>query len=449
MNRSVLAGVLLLTALHAFDELVLIIGLPTIAADLGSNQWYGLTIACYVLASIVGMAWSGQAMDQLGPGTVILTAAVFLLIGLITAVLCSSIEVFILARILQGIGGGMGWTIALGLISLLSPPEEAPKAVAAMDIAWIIPSLMAPLVGGFLIDYMSWRWIFALQIPVLLIALLMVVPKVKAFRGNTDNIPRETLSYVVLRSIRLALCCGLLLYILSQPIGLLWLLLIPTLAGIISPLNKSLPSGWWQLNTPLSAALVVACLAFFLFYGTEAYQPLYLIEVHGFSSIHAGLVLTAASLTWMLGSQLTARNIFAFDYATVMLIGALLLAAGFVILWLVIYEFVNVYWSYIGWAIGGLGMGTFFNTARTTAIKNTPKQQEGFVAGALSLCVSIGLSFATGLGGAIKNNAELSGAPLSSAIQAIWWVSWLTLIITIGGLFWHRHQLKTFTHSNQ
>lgn len=444
MKPSILIGILLITALHAFDEMVLVIALPAIAADLGSANWYGLVIAGYILASIVGMTWAGKEMDKSGPLKVVLTAAVFFGVGLVLAVFSWDTSSFMFARILQGIGGGMGWTISFGLISLLSDDDQKPKAVAAMDIAWIIPSLLAPLVGGYLVDYLSWRWIFVVQTLPLSIALLLVCPRIKHLKGNPDSVEVDAstlVSPVLFNAARLALGCGLILYLLGTPLGWLWLSLIPAFWYTAKPLHQSMPEGWLRLDSPLSASLIVACLAFLIFYSMEAYQPLYLIEVRGLSTLQAGLILTCASLCWMTGSQLTARGIIPGGHSQRILIGLSILSVGIASLGILLYTNVSLLWAYPLWGIAGMGMGITFNTARSTAMIHTVPGQEGLVAAGISLSVSLGLSLATGFGGAIKNQASLLGYSLNSAIISIWIMSLLIAAFSWALLFWHHRKM--------
>ena len=438
MNRLVLWGILLITALHAFDEMVLVIALPVISADLGADTWYGLIIAGYILASIVGMTWAGKEMDAVGPLRVVLIAATLFASGLVLAVVSWNTPSFIVARLLQGLGGGMGWTLSFGLISLMTDADKKPQAVAAMDIAWIVPSLLAPLVGGYLVDVINWRWIFGIQFPLLLIALGLLYPNIHKLRGDPSLAQNQI--QLLIRALRIALGVGLILYLLGSPFGWAWLGLIPAFWCMARPLHNTMPRGWLGLNTPLSACLIIACLSFLGFYATEAYQPLYLIELRGLSTLQAGLILTCASVCWMLGSQITALNYIPGNYAQRLLLGLAVIFVGIALLWVLLLTDASVYWAYPIWAIAGLGMGISFNTARSTAMINTPAGQEGLVSTAISLSVSIGLSLATGFGGAIKNQADFLNAGLESAIIAIWAMSLvISLIAWLLIFFHHRH----------
>lgn len=441
MNRAVLFGVLLITALHAFDELVLVIALPAIATDLGADSWYGLIIAAYVLASIIGMAWAGKRLDQISPRHVLYTGAAFFIAGLVLALCSTNTALFLCARILQGVGGGVGWTLAFGFISLLCSPHEKPRAVAAMDVAWILPSLLAPLIGGVLVDYLNWRWIFALQFIPVLLAVLLITPHIRHLDRTAPPLKWWQHLAPVLDAIRIALGTGLLLYALSQPLGLVWLLLPLAWFCVQEPLRNCMPPAWLRLQGPLSASLFTAMMAFLVFYGLEAWQPLYLIEVQGFTTMTAGLALTSASVCWMISSQLVAHEklpLALASYSAKLVMGMTLLIISLSLFGLMLKGTLPAIASYGVLGLAGLGMGFCFTTARATAMQYTPAGQEGFVAGAVSLCVSMGLSLATGVGGALRNHATTNGSTLLEAIALIWIFSVGAAVITLT-LLWRHH----------
>ncbi len=444
MNRAVLWGVLLITALHAFDELVLVIALPAITGELNAVNWYGLIIAGYILASIVGMAWAGKRLDETSPRYILNVACAFFIGGLSLAIISEHTALFMLARILQGIGGGIGWTLSYGLVSLVCPPAYKPRAVAAMDAAWIIPSLLAPLIGGVLVDHLNWRWIFAVQLLPVVLAQVLISPRIRHLDKNAavaaDN-TRQSLT-LMLNALRIAFGVGLFLYVLGQPFGVLWLLLLVMVFAVYQPLATLMPAGWLHLLTPLSASLFVAMMAFLVFYGMEAYQPLYLIQVRGFTTMTAGFVLTTASLSWMFASQLAARNLLPamlHTYSARLLAGMGLLIASMLLFGLLLFRVIPVFLAYAIWCVAGLGMGFCFSTARATALAFTPKGQEGKVAGAISLSTSLGLSLSSGIGGALLNQVSAYGGQLNQGIALIWIFS-LTMALLSAALLWWHHR---------
>ena len=91
------------------------------------------------------------------------------------ATVASSMGEFILARAVQGLGGGITWTVAYAVTNIVIPSDQRPKMIAWLDSAWLIPSLLAPSVGGYVIDYLDWHWIFAGQLPFVVLATFFAI----------------------------------------------------------------------------------------------------------------------------------------------------------------------------------------------------------------------------------------------------------------------------------
>jgi len=416
MNRLVLTGLLLIVALHAFDEFVLLIALPTIADSLGSAQWYGIVIASYILASIVGAMWSGSRIDERGPLHVFQIAAGCFASGLVITVFAETTSTFIIARLLQGFGGGVAWTFSFALINLLCRDDQKSGAIAALDIAWVLPSLIAPSIGGWLVDYWHWHWIFIIQLPVLFIAYLFIAPRIKQLAKPACPINWK----IIIDALRVAFGTAAMLYIIATPLSWVWLLIPIMLFVSMAPYNRFMPKDWWQLKTPLSIAIAVATPAFIILYGIEAYLPLYLIEARDLSSINAGFVLSTASIGWMLGSMLQVKVQHRLSAHKAMIVGFSGMTFSVVLMLLVInYPTISAYWCYPIWALTGVGMGIAFNAARTSALYNTEKNQDGATATSITLAANLGVGLASGVGGAMKNHILAAGGTLDDTMQAI------------------------------
>jgi Arabinose efflux permease len=386
MPHPLLIGLMLITALHAFDELVLVIAMPAIASQLGGGDLYGLSIASYILASLVGMCWAGKRIDQKGPAYVLRLGLTLFTLGIVLAIVSWSPTSFIVARILQGIGGGIGWTTTFALVNLVFVGNERARTISTLDIAWVVPSLLAPPIGGYFVDYMSWRWIFVVQlVPVILVALL-VFPRIAHLTKFTNERSDPSM---VWQALRISLGTAALLYLVSQPPSWLWLLTVPAILIALPAFNRMMPAQWWRGATSLSLPIATAIISFTAFYGLQTYQPLFLVDQLHFRTTDVGLLLTAACITWMAGSYLSSRLYPTLSRLQSMQLGSVLLILGIVIIAIstapqvsAIAPFIPVnlttylsplYGGYLAWAFAGLGLGFIFNAARTAAMENTPK----------------------------------------------------------------------------
>lgn len=412
MSRAILAGIILLIGIHAFDELVLVIALPSISHHLGLENLYGLTIAVYILAATSGMSAAGKYIDQIGPRKVLIFGLGCFIAGIIISAISTNGVGFIIARILQGLGGGVCVTSAFALINLCCDAENKGTAITAMDFAWVVPSVSAPTIGGLIVDYVDWRWIFIIQAPVLILIAYLLLPKLKHLDKH-NSLPSYT---VVADALRIAVGTGLLLYILSTPPSLFWLFIVVAVWIGLPSFNRVMPAFWYSGKTKLALPILVGMLSFTTFYGMEAFQPLYLIQYIGISTTQAGLIVTVGSISWLLGSTIAMRLYKILVMERVLLLGNSFLLLGTVALGIVSLSEAPIWTMYPSWGLAGLGMGLTFNAVRTSSMMNTPKDQEGFVATAITLASNMGIGLSSGLGGAIKNQLSYSNGDMRDVL---------------------------------
>jgi MFS family permease len=426
--RPLQIGLIIAVSLHAFDELVLVIALPTIVKDLGGVEWYGVAMSSYVLTSLVGIVWSGSSLDQRGPLRIFMIGYGLFLVGLIVAAAATDIYWFLLARALQGIGGGISWTVAFAVTNIVLPPEQKPRMIAWLDSAWVIPSLLAPTVGGYLIDFLDWRWIFAGQIPVLVIAAILLYPHLR--RLNKAPHPSNRINHLV-TAIRVALSAALIVTCLGLEFGWQWLG-IP-LAVVIGwrPLLKVMPKEFWLARAGMPAAVVCHFLIFFVFYGADTFLPLMMIDVREISSSVTGLAYTCAAITWVIGSFLQSSLVRRWSYRRSIALGMALVVVAIGLASSVL-EPTAPYWIiYPAWAIAGFGMGLAFNALTTATMAFTSKGKEGSTSTITGIAESLGVAMAAGLGGALYNQASMAGYTLSEALVVIWLAAALAGVFTV------------------
>lgn len=426
--RQLQLGLIIAVSLHAFDELVLIIALPTIVKDLGGGDWYGVALASYVLTSLIGIVWAGGSLDQRGPLRVFLIGYGLFLVGLLIAALATDIYGFMLARALQGIGGGISWTVAYAVTNIVLPASDKPRMIAWLDSAWVIPSLLAPTIGGYLIDYFDWRWIFAGQIPVLVLAGFLLYPHLKRLNKEPDQ--AQKISHLI-TAIRLSMGAALLVTCLGREFGWQWLGL--PLAFIIGwrPLISVMPRDFWLARAGLPAAIVCHFLIFFVFDGAEIFLPLMLIELRGISSSISGLAFTCAAISWVAASFIQSSLVDRWQYWQSLSLGMILVVIAIGMLSTLLEESIPYWIVYPAWTVGGFGMGLAFNALTTATMEYTEKGKEGSTSTVTGIAASLGIGLAAGLGGAIYNQMHLADYALDQALAVIWLITGLVGLFTI------------------
>ncbi|MGH7123783.1 MAG: MDR family MFS transporter [Stellaceae bacterium] len=303
----ILSGVLLGMFLAALDQTIITTALPTMAADLGGVEHLSWVVSIYLLTTTVSTPIYGKLSDLYGRRPLLLTAIVIFLLGSALAALSQTMPQLIGARALQGLGGGGLITLAQTVIADHVSPRERGRYQAFMGGVWATASVGGPMLGGFFVDHLSWRWVFWINLPVGALALLLCW---LALRHLSQHYERRSIDYV--GAVLLALGVTALLLVatwggsqfpwLSLPIlGLsgagVALLSIFALQELRAP-EPILPPRLFRndiFRTANACASVVSVVTF----GTTMLLPIYLQLAIGMSAGRSGLLmapLTAASV---------------------------------------------------------------------------------------------------------------------------------------------------------
>ena len=172
---EILGAILLAMFLFALDQTVVGVALPKIVSSLhGSNELYTWSVTIYLLTATVSGPIYGKLSDLFGRRPIVIFAVSLFLISSALAGLSQNMEMFILFRGLQGLGGGAVFPIALAVIADLYTPAERGKYLGLFGAVFGVSSLVGPGLGGFITDTFSWNWIFYINIPIGLISLFIL-----------------------------------------------------------------------------------------------------------------------------------------------------------------------------------------------------------------------------------------------------------------------------------
>src|SRR4051794_35494408 len=163
--------------LAALDQTIVSTALPTIVGDLGGLNHLSWVVTSYLLASTVSTPLYGKLGDMLGRKPVFLVAILIFLAGSMLAGLSQSMTELIGFRALQGIGAGGLMVSAQAIIADIVPPRERGRYMGLIGSVFAVASVAGPLLGGFLVDNLSWRWVFYVNMPVGALAVLIVVTR--------------------------------------------------------------------------------------------------------------------------------------------------------------------------------------------------------------------------------------------------------------------------------
>ena len=401
--RAMSIGVLMSVTVVAFQSLGVGTVMPAVARDLGGLERYGWAFSAFMLASLVGSVAAGQDADRAGPVRPYLAAVGSFAVGSVLAAAASSWDLLLAGRALEGLGAGALAVVTYASASRAYPPAMYGRMLALMSSAWVLPSLVGPAVAGLVADHATWRWVFVLLLPFLPVAVALTLPGLRALA------PPEPSRRAARRlPVALALAVGVGVFLTgleSGPLALLLLLCGAGAALALPALRSLLPAGTLRAARGLPSGIAVRGLFAVAFLGCDAFMPLALTELRGFSVSQAGLVISAASLSWSLGSFLQAhldrrdggagRPRRLLGGLAVLLTGIAVTAAG------VLADGVPVAFAISGWAVAGLGIGIGYPSVGAIVLSAAPGGEEGGVSSALQLAETIGVALFTGIGGAL------------------------------------------------
>lgn len=308
-QRLSFIGISLALFLAALDQTIVTTALPRITDELGGLNYYAWVVTAYLLSSVLGLPLCGRLIELFPPKWVLLGAVSVFLAGSVLSGLATGIEALIAFRFLQGLGGGGILALTVTLIALLFPSRERGKRQGMMGAVFGISSVAGPLLGGFLTDLLSWRWIFYINVPVGVIAVIFIVgfmPRLRPEqRGRFDLLGVIMLAlWVVPLVVALSLGGTTYPWLSGQVLGLAAF----ALAGLLIFL-------WWQRRS--AEPLIQLSLfrvkvfrwavvgSFFFggaFLGSVVFLPLYLVHVKGFSATNTGLSITPLVMGVVVGS---------------------------------------------------------------------------------------------------------------------------------------------------
>ncbi|CAM5265862.1 DHA2 family efflux MFS transporter permease subunit OS=Streptomyces alboniger OX=132473 GN=CP975_19845 PE=4 SV=1 [Streptomyces alboniger] len=309
-SRLAVLGLLLGIILATLDGTIVGTALPTIVGDLGGLGHFSWVVTAYLLTTAVSTPIWGKVGDLYGRKGSYLTAIVVFLVGSVLCGLAQNMEQLIAFRALQGLGAGGLFVGALSLIGTLLPPAQAGRAQSMIGVMLPVAMVGGPLLGGFLTDQLDWRWVFYVNVPVGIAALLLVgiliTLRGERVAARIDYAGTALLTAGILALTLLGTWGGTTYDWLSPQIAGLALTAALSIAAFVRVERRApepiVPPRLFR-DRNFTLAQVLTFLAGAAMLGAASYLPQYMQFVRGMSSTESGLLLLPLMLG-MMGTQL-------------------------------------------------------------------------------------------------------------------------------------------------
>ncbi|MBB6671541.1 MDR family MFS transporter [Cohnella nanjingensis] len=407
----VIAGLLLAILMASMDNSIMATAMGTIIGDLGGLDKFAWVTSAYMVAEMAGMPIFGKLSDMYGRKRFFVFGIIVFMLGSVLCGMATSIVELSLFRAIQGIGAGAMVPITFTIMFDTVKPEERGKLGGLFGAVFGLSSIFGPLLGAFITDHLHWQWIFYINLPLGLIALVMIA----VFYKESKNHAKQRIDWGGAITLVGAIVC--LIFALefggktyawdsAEILGLFAGFVVFAALFIVAERKAEEPIISFRMfrSRLYATSNALALLSGAAFITASMFIPIFMQGVLGGTATNSGMVL----LPMMLGTVVTATAggtlLGKMSYRAIMIPTLVILVAGIALLttlsadsprWLVTVYMVLV----------GLGIGASFSVLSNAAIHALPMNQRGAASATLNFLRSLGMTLGITLFGIIQSHA--------------------------------------------
>jgi EmrB/QacA subfamily drug resistance transporter len=405
----VLGAVMLSTGLVALDSTIIATAVPSIVSDLGGFTQFPWLFSIYLLTQAVTVPLYGKLADVLGRKPVMFFGIAVFVLGSVLCGAAWSMPVLIAARAVQGIGAGAVQPISMTMVGDMYTVAERARVQGYLASVWAISSVVGPTLGGVFAEYLSWRWIFFVNIPLGAVAALMLA---RSFREQVER-QRHRIDYAGAALLTLG-CSLVILGLLEGGVAWAWsspVSLVIFAAGaaalVAFPFVERRASEpvlplWVFRRRMIVGGNLVSLVVGTVMIGLSSFLPTFAEGVLGTGALVAGFALAALTIGWPIAASVSGRIYMRIGFRDTALIGSafIIVGATFTVL---LTAGASVWQAAVGAFVLGIGLGLAASPTMVAVQASVGWDQRGVVTGTNMFCRSLGSAVGAAIFGAIAN----------------------------------------------
>lgn len=417
----VLLAVMLSAGLVAIDSTILATAVPALVDDLGGFAQFPWLFSVYLLGQAVSVPIYAKLADLYGRKPVMLVGIGLFVAGSLLCGLAWGMTSLIVFRALQGLGAGAVQPMGMTIIGDLYSMAERAKVQGYLASVWAVSAVVGPTLGGLFADYLTWRLVFLVNLPIGLAAAVML------WRGFDEAVERRRHRVDYAGAALLTLGgLALLLALLEGGVRWAWTspasialfagaaVLLAAFAAVERRASEPVLPGWVFRNRVVVAAMVTSLVVGVLMMGLTSYVPLYGQVVLGHGAVASGLALAAIAVGWPLAASQSGRLYLTIGFRATMLIGGAVAVAGTSLL-LLVGQDSSILVLAAPCFVMGVGFGLVSSPAVVAAQAAVVWDRRAVATGTTMFARSVGSAVGVAVFGALVNGVVASrvghGAP--------------------------------------
>ncbi|WP_282938371.1 MDR family MFS transporter [Paenibacillus sp. RC67] len=419
--KLILTGLLLGLLLASLDQTIMSTSMPTIIKDLGGMSLYSWVFSVYMLTSTTSMPIFGKLADLYGRKRIYLIGMALFMVGSALCGMASNMTELIVFRGLQGIGGGALMPIAMTIIGDIVSPEKRGKMQGLFGGVFALSSIIGPAIGGFIVEHTTWNWIFYINLPFGIAAMIIMSIALKESK-STEKRSIDWLGAITLSGSIISLLLALVLGgsggegVVHYAWGSVQVIGLFTTSAVLLALflwiEKKAKEPILPLHLFSNRVIAISYLTGFLMsaamFGAITYIPLFVQGVIGVNPSMAGYILTPMMLSVFVAAMIGGRLIIKVPYRVTIISSMALMAIGFGLLsQMGVHTSNSTIIMYM--IIAGLGMGPLMPTINTAVQSEVGRQLRGVATSSVQFFRSIGGTIGVSVMGALMASRMSSG----------------------------------------